>query len=130
MKKIMWIIAMLPMVLTITVFRLIPNTIPMHYDLAGNIDRWGNKTESLFFPISILLITLFWHLMAYVFEKKAAKAKTKEEGLKLKSSAKTFCIVGIFEALLFGIMHLYFLYSACMQAKSAALKSILDTLNL
>lgn len=59
MKKIMWIIAMLPMVLTITVFRLIPNTIPMHYDLAGNIDRWGNKTESLFFPISILLITLF-----------------------------------------------------------------------
>ncbi len=29
----------------------IPDKIPAHYDLAGNVDRWGSKTELLILPI-------------------------------------------------------------------------------
>ena len=29
----------------------IPDKIPMHYDIAGQVDRWGNKIELLFLPI-------------------------------------------------------------------------------
>lgn len=28
----------------------IPDKIPMHYDWAGNIDRWGNKSELMILP--------------------------------------------------------------------------------
>ena len=49
MKKIMWIAAMIPVVVTSVVLQFMPDVIPMHHDLEGNTDRWGSKTESLIF---------------------------------------------------------------------------------
>ena len=63
MKKIMWIVAMIPVVVTSVVLQFMPDIIPMHHDLEGNTDRWGSKTESFIFPVIILFITLFWHLL-------------------------------------------------------------------
>ena len=37
----------------------IPDTIPMHYDSAGNIDRFGSKLEILVLPIIILIVYTF-----------------------------------------------------------------------
>lgn len=37
-----------------------PEKIPMHYDWAGNIDRWGKKSELLFLPI------MTWGLYAFI----------------------------------------------------------------
>ena len=53
MKKIMWILAVLPIIVTSVVLQFMPDVIPMHHDLAGNTDRWGNKMESFIFPIII-----------------------------------------------------------------------------
>ena len=78
MKKIMWIVAMIPVVVTSVVLQFIPDVIPMHHDLEGNTDRWGSKTESLIFPVIILFITLFWHLLINVFEKKSILLKVQE----------------------------------------------------
>ena len=75
MKKMMWFFAILPVLVTSIVLPLMPDTIPMHHDLAGNIDRWGSKTECFVFPVIILFITLFWHLLMRAFEKKAEKGK-------------------------------------------------------
>ena len=40
MKKIMWIVAMIPVVVTSVVLQFMPDIIPMHHDLEGNTDRW------------------------------------------------------------------------------------------
>lgn len=54
----------------ITLFLLIcwaqiPQQIPMHYDLGGNITRWGNKAELIIIPvlawIMYLLMTVLEH---------------------------------------------------------------------
>lgn len=37
----------------------IPDKVPMHYDLAGNIDRWGGKEELLILPIMSWIMYLF-----------------------------------------------------------------------
>ena len=34
----------------------IPDKVPMHYDWAGNVDRWGSKGELLFLPIMTWLM--------------------------------------------------------------------------
>ena len=91
MKKIMWIVAMIPVVVTSVVLQFMPDIIPMHHDLEGNTDRWGSKTESFIFPVIILFITLFWHLLIYVFEKKSKNANTEKEQMEAKSSAKVSC---------------------------------------
>ena len=112
MKKIMWIVAMIPVVVTSVVLQFMPDIIPMHHDLEGNTDRWGSKTESLIFPVIILFITLFWHLLIYVFE--------------AKSSAKVLCVVGISQAIMFGIMHYFILYSSWIQANAGGEHAVID----
>ncbi len=36
-----------------------PEQIPMHYDFAGNIDRWGRKKDMIFLPIMSWILYLF-----------------------------------------------------------------------
>lgn len=126
MKRLMWIFAMIPVVVTSIVLQFMPDVIPMHHDLAGNTDRWGNKVESFIFPVVILFITLFWHLLICVFEKKAIKANTEKEQMEAKSSAKVLCIVGLLQAVMFGIMHYFILYSSYVQASTGGSKATID----
>ena len=126
MKKIMWIVAMIPVVVTSVVLQFMPDVIPMHHDLEGNTDRWGSKTESLIFPIIILFITLFWHLLIYVYDKKSIKAKTQKEQMEAKSAAKVLGVVGLSQAVMFGIMHFFILYSSWIQANAGSLQATID----
>lgn len=126
MKKIMWFTAMLPVIITSIVLQFMPDTIPMHYDLAGNIDRWGSKMEEFIFPIIILFITFFWHLMIRAFEKKAMKAETEKEQMEAGSNAKLLCIVGLSQAIMFGIMHCFSLYSSYMEANTGSTRAVID----
>lgn len=126
MKKIMWIAAMIPTMVTCVVLQFMPDVIPMHHDLQGNTDRWGNKVESLILPIVILFITLFWHLLIYAYEKKSKNAKSEKEQMEAKSSAKVLCIVGISQAIMFGILHYFTLYSSWTQADTGGAKSAID----
>lgn len=76
MKKTMWIISIIPLIITLAVLQFMPSSIPVHYNMAGEIDRWGSKYESLILPVIILLTTFFWHMFISYFEKKAVKSKT------------------------------------------------------
>ena len=61
MKKIMWIVAVFPVVVASMVLQLIPDMVP-------------HKIGNFIFPIVILCITFFWHLLICIFEKKAVKS--------------------------------------------------------
>ena len=115
MKKIMWIAAFVPVIVTSIVLQFLPDVIPMHYDTKGNIDRWGSKSESFVLPIIILVVTLFWHILIYFFEKKAKNADTEKAQMEARSNVKVLYIVGIVQALMFGIMQYFSLYSAYIQ---------------
>lgn len=43
-----------------------PDMIPMHYNLQGQIDRWGSKYESLLIPLGMIVL---YELMAFVEKK-------------------------------------------------------------
>ncbi|MGN0246442.1 MAG: SdpI family protein [Lachnospiraceae bacterium] len=126
MKKIMWFAAMIPMIMTSVVIQFMPDRIPMHYDLAGNIDRWGSKAEEFVFPVVILFVTLGWYLMIRVFEKKALKAETEKEQMEAGSNAKILCLVGLTQAVMFGTMHGFSLYSSYMEANTGSTKAVID----
>lgn len=63
MKKTNFILCLLPLLVTALVYNMIPDTIPMHYDSKGNVDRYGGKVEilliSLFLTIVLLVIYYF-----------------------------------------------------------------------
>lgn len=54
LKKIIWLIILVPAVYLAFAWNSLPVSIAMHYDLQGNIDRYGNKQELL---IMIMILT-------------------------------------------------------------------------
>ena len=123
---------MVPFVVTSLILQGLPDKLPMHYDLQGNIDRWGSKTEELIFPIIILLLTGFWHVMIAYYEKKAKMipedkaASVNKAQAVAKSNSKPLTIVGICMAVMFGVMHFAILYASCVQANAGLSTMTLD----
>lgn len=56
-KMVFWGVAIFQMVLVIVMLFFLPDKVPMHFDLFGQIDRWGSKYE-LFVIVALTLICL------------------------------------------------------------------------
>lgn len=126
MKKVMWIISFIPLVITAVVLGFLPDKVPMHYNSEGVIDRWGSKYENLIFPIIIIALTLFWQLFIRYFEKKAIKTQVEKEHKEALSNAKVLCIVSISMSVMYCIMQCFFLYGAYVEVTTDATHSVID----
>ena len=125
-KKIMWIISVIPLILTGIAIQFMPDSVPMHYDMSGKIDRWGSKYENIIFPIFILLITLFWQIFILYYEKKALTASTDKECHGAASNAKCLIIVSISTSIVFGIMQCFILFGSYLEATKNSTHASVD----
>ena len=126
MKKAIWIVAFIPLLITTIVLKFMPDKVPMHYNAAGEIDRWGSKYEQLIFPITIIILAFIMYLFIHFYEKKAMKAENEKDKVGALSNAKVLKIVSIVTSIMFGILNAVFLYSAYMEAGSNAETSYFD----
>jgi uncharacterized membrane protein len=55
-KTIAKISAFIPLAVTLVWLQFLPDQVPLHYDAAGNIDRWGSKWEYLLLPCVALAL--------------------------------------------------------------------------
>ncbi len=56
---ICWLLVIGIPVYLLIMWQQIPDSIPMHYDAMGNVDRWGSKGELLVLPIMTFIMCLF-----------------------------------------------------------------------
>lgn len=126
MKKLIWIVSFIPLIGTALVLLFMPDSVPMHYDSAGNIDRWGSKYENLIFPIIILAMTLLWALFIGYYEKKADRANDEKESAGARTNAKVIGIVGLSVTVMFTVMQGFILYEAYTGAVSNAERQTVD----
>ncbi|MEO6252592.1 MAG: SdpI family protein [Ferruginibacter sp.] len=63
MKKIIWLIICIPPIYVAMVWNSLPASIGMHYDLQGNIDRYGDKTELLTMIMILTAINVAVYLL-------------------------------------------------------------------
>ena len=108
-KTIYFLMMLLPLFITLVALLFLPETIPAHYDFAGEVDRWGSKYETLIFPAVTVLMGLFMLFMAKV------AAKDKEGGEK---NEKAVLYTGMGISVWFTIMHCYGLYMDFTLAKN------------
>lgn len=126
MKKVVWMISVIALAGTAVVLSFMPDQVPMHYDMSGNIDRWGSKYENLLFPIIILVMALFWTMSMGYYEKKALKSADEKESAGAKSNAKVLGIVGLCMTVMFTVMQGFILFGAYHEAVSGATQWIVD----
>ncbi len=126
MKRIMWFVAIISLIITAFVMQVMPDTVPMHYNMAGEIDRWGSKYENFIFPGIIIAMTLFWQIFVLYYEKKAVNADSDKERAEAASNAKLIKIVAILTNIMFCVMQCFFLYGAYVEAASNATCAAVD----
>jgi uncharacterized membrane protein len=56
---ILLVLSLIPLVITMIALQFLPDQIPGHYNIDGEITRWGSKYESLFLPVMAAAIGLF-----------------------------------------------------------------------
>ena len=54
-----------------------PDTIPVHYNFAGEVDRFGSKYENLIWPIFTIIMGAFFILLAKQQRKKGETVQEK-----------------------------------------------------
>lgn len=70
------ILAVLPAIYTaVAVFFILPDTVAAHFNISGQVDRYGSKYEALLFPAIILGIALFF----FIIRKVAKVASTDDD---------------------------------------------------
>ena len=101
--RILWI---LPLIAVLIALPLLPEQIPAHYGIDGQVDRFGSKYETLIFPAITITFGLLMQGIAIIV------AKQEKQGM---NNEKIVRIAGIFALLVFNVMTGYFLYIAFAQ---------------
>ena len=83
-KVVNLILIMLVFASTLAAMVFLPDIIPVHFDIHGEVDRWGSKYEMLILPASLALIWIIGDKSIGFFTKRVGGS---DDG-KLKSDAK------------------------------------------
>lgn len=118
MKKVMWIVSIFSVIMTAIAVQFMPDSVPMHYNMAGEIDRWGSKYENFIFAAIIIVFSLVWSLLIAYYEKKASKSSEEKVCVEALSNAKVIKVTGVSMAVMETVLHGYCLYKDCKIANA------------
>jgi len=81
LRRIIWLIIPIPALYLALLWKKIPETVPMHFDLQGNVNRYGTKQELLYLIIGLTILTTVVYLLVthiYKIDPKKYAAQNKE----------------------------------------------------
>ena len=78
-KKWIKILTFMPLILAIIAVAFMDKKIPIHYDLAGNVDRWGSRYEIFVLPIATFLMAGFLIWMQKFAAKQESQGNNNEK---------------------------------------------------
>lgn len=99
------ILTRLPFTVTLTAFFFMPDTVPVHFDMNNNVDRWGSKYELLILPAIILLIGIVFAYISKHFKRK------EEHG---SNNYNVFITASVVILAIFNVLTYFTLYIAFM----------------
>lgn len=105
-KFAVYVLSILPLIITIIALFFLPDKIAAHYDVNNQVDRYGSKYESLILPFFTLLFGLFMHSMI--------KFSTRNEKPGSDNENTLIRLTNI-SLLVFNLMTGFFLYTAFHQ---------------
>ena len=120
-----WVLLFLcfaPILIAVIGVQFLPDQIPVHYNAAGEIDRWGSKYEQIIIGVAfsatgwiLWLVSKFSHCFA----------DTEEELAKTKTNAKILLVTGIAVQLFMSVLQFMFLIGAYTEAHSGATETVM-----
>ena len=115
MKTLKWIICILTVLSTVFMLFILPDTVPVHFDISGAPDRWGSKFELLLLPVVLIACAFVLDPIAKSYRKKAEETDNEKEKAEHLSNSKVLNITGIATMCLFFVMNIVTLYTTYIQ---------------
>ena len=91
-KKLYYFLMFFPLFIVLASLQLLPDKIPAHYGISGEVDRWGSQYETLIFPA----ITIIFGFIMLIVTKYASKQEKVGN-----NNQKIGTLTGILSLLLF-----------------------------
>jgi len=80
-RRVIWLIMLIPAVYLAIIWNHIPETVPMHFDLKGNVDRYGSRDDFKVLIIALIIINAGVYLLVsniYRIDPKRNAAQNKD----------------------------------------------------
>lgn len=129
-NKITWIIAALSLIITAVAINFMPDKVPMHYNFAGEVDRYGSKFEMMIFPGITLLFAIFWAVLTRAFDRKIKSGAEEKEIAEIKANSKVIYIASIATMVFFLITQLVFIYNVFKNGNESNEESPFDFMTI
>lgn len=123
-KLINIIILVVTLVATFVVLSIMPDTVPVHFDIHGVADRWGSKYEMLVMPGCMLAMLAFWLGVDASYKKKIETSFDEKEVAEAKSNIKVINITSVITSLMFAVINGLTLYASYSQLEGSSVKEI------
>lgn len=81
LKRLIWLIMALPAVYLAIIWNKLPEKVAMHYDLEGNPDRYGSKSELIIMAVVLIAVNALTYLLLtnmYRIDPKKYAAENKD----------------------------------------------------
>ena len=116
MKILKWILCILTVFSTVFMLFILPDTVPVHFDISGAPDRWGSKFELLILPVVLIACAFTLDPLAKSYRKKAEESENEKEKAEHISNSNVLNITGIAIMCLFFVMNIITLYTTYVKA--------------
>ena len=118
------VILVIVLVGTLAALSIMPDTVPVHFDIHGVADRWGSKYEMLIMPGCMLAMLAFWLGVDASYKKKIETSFDEKEVAGAKSNLKVMQITSIITSLMFAVINGLTLYASYSQLEGSSVKEI------
>ena len=114
-KKWIKILTFLPLILAIIAVGFMDKKIPIHYDIAGNVDRWGSRYEIFVLPIATFLMAGFLIWMQKFAAKQESHGNNNEKYIDMTIIV---CLI------IFNVINFLIIYSGLAKLEKLEFKGI------
>lgn len=114
-KKWIKILTFLPLILAIIAVGFMDKKIPIHYDIAGNVDRWGSRYEIFVLPIATFLMAGFLLWMQKFAAKQESQGNNNEKYIDMTIIV---CLI------IFNVINFLIIYGGLIKLEKLEFKGI------
>ena len=114
-KKWIKILTFLPLILAILAVGFMDKKIPIHYDIAGNVDRWGSRYEIFVLPIATFLMAGFLIWMQKFAAKQESQGNNNEKYIDMTIIV---CLI------IFNVINFLIIYGGLIKLEKLEFKGI------
>jgi uncharacterized membrane protein len=107
LRRVVWLTMLVPAIYLAIIWRQIPQTVPMHFDLKGNVDRYGTKNGFLILVLLLTLVNAIVYLIItniYKIDPKKYTAQNKDRMQRIAFSISLY-LSAIWIMLIYEIAH-------------------------